>query len=178
MLDDSALTSSSPNSILRVRGTLSRANGHWSSVRPKPSAHPVTCPLPRDCGALGWVQASQAVERLKAASILVETGLVFTTGSGTAVNPRRHCGRSEAAKAWGMNGVGWHTLALICRAHARGGGATAYRLAAVSTDGALCRPAVLSSNGLVRMCAVATPFATPLLHGSKEAASDFVRNGL
>ena len=84
--------------------------GTWSSVNPKPSAHPVTCPLPRDCVALGWVKASQVVERLKAASILVETGLVFTTGSETAVNPRRHCGRSEAAKALGMNGVGLHTL--------------------------------------------------------------------
>jgi hypothetical protein len=62
--------------------------------------------------------------------------------------------------------------------HARGGGATAYRLAAVSTDDALRRPAALSSNGLARTCAVATPVATPLLHGSKEAASDFVRNGL
>jgi hypothetical protein len=28
MLDDSALNSTSPNSILRVRGTLSRANEH------------------------------------------------------------------------------------------------------------------------------------------------------
>jgi hypothetical protein len=56
------------------------------------------------------VKASQAVERLKAASIWVEAGLVFTTESGTAVNPRRHCGRSEAAKALGMNGVGLHTL--------------------------------------------------------------------
>jgi hypothetical protein len=44
----------------------------------------------------------------------------------------------------------------------------------VSNLRALRRPAALSSNGLVRTCAV----ATPLLHGSKEAASDFVRNGL
>ena len=50
-------------------------------------------------------------------------------------------------------GVDPHKLRhLICSAHARGGGATAYRLAAVCTDGALLRPAALSSNGLVRIC--------------------------
>src|SRR5664280_2626380 len=94
MLDDSALTATSPTafcgSVARFHGPM----GTWSSVRPEPGAHPVTCHSPRDCAALGWVKASQAVERLKAASILVETGLVFTTGSGTAVNPGRHCGRS------------------------------------------------------------------------------------
>src|SRR5450631_3848826 len=117
--------------------------------------------VPRDCGALGWVKASQAVERLKAASILVETGLVFTTGSGTAVNPRRHCGRSEASQGFGNDRCrSVHAVALICRAHARGGVASAYRLAAVSNDGALLRPAALSSNGRVRTCAVATPVAT------------------
>jgi hypothetical protein len=35
MLDDCALTSTSPNSILRVRGTLSRANGHLAISEPK-----------------------------------------------------------------------------------------------------------------------------------------------
>ena len=65
---------------------------------------------PATAALLRLVKASQAVERLKTGSIWVETGLVFTTGSGTPVNPRRHCGRSEAAKALGMNGVGRHTL--------------------------------------------------------------------
>ena len=43
---------------------------------------------PATVALLRSVKASQAVERLKAASIWVETGLVFTTERGTAVDPR------------------------------------------------------------------------------------------
>jgi hypothetical protein len=57
------------------------------------------------------VKASQAVERLKAASILIETSLVFTTGSGTAVDPRSALRAiSTTAKALGRSGVGLNTL--------------------------------------------------------------------
>src|SRR5664280_10020 len=45
MLDDSALTSSSPNSILRVRGPLSRANGHLVISEPKTERSPRNLPL-------------------------------------------------------------------------------------------------------------------------------------
>ena len=108
-----ALTSTSPNSILRVRGTLSRVNGHLVISEPKTERSPRNVPLSPATVALLGGSRRQAVERLKAASILVETGLVLTTGSGTAVNPKSHCGRSEAAKASGMNGVSLHTLWLI-----------------------------------------------------------------
>ena len=57
------------------------------------------------------VKLSQAVERLKAVSIWVETGHVFTTQIGTAVDPRNALRAiSTAAKASGMTGVGLHTL--------------------------------------------------------------------
>ena len=55
--------------------------------------------------------ASQAVERLKAASIWVRTGLVFTSESGTVVDPRNALRAiSAATKALGVSYVGLHTL--------------------------------------------------------------------
>src|SRR5664279_609565 len=45
MLHDSALTSTSPNSILRVRGPLSRANGHLVISEPKTERSPRNLPL-------------------------------------------------------------------------------------------------------------------------------------
>jgi len=66
---------------------------------------------PAAVGLLRSVKASEAVERLKAASIWVETGLVFTRERGTAVDPRNALRAiSTAAKALGMSGVGLHTL--------------------------------------------------------------------
>ena len=66
---------------------------------------------PATVGLLRSVKASQAGERLKAASTWVEMGLVFTTESGTAVDPRNALRAIRtAAKALGMNGVGLHTL--------------------------------------------------------------------
>jgi integrase len=66
------------NSLLRVRGTLSRANGHLVISETRTGRSPRNVPLsPATVALLRSVKASQAVERLKAASILVETGLVF-----------------------------------------------------------------------------------------------------
>ena len=66
---------------------------------------------PAAVGLLRSVKASEAGERLKAASIWVETGLVFTMERGTAVDPRNALRAiSTAAKALGMSGVGLHTL--------------------------------------------------------------------
>ena len=66
---------------------------------------------PATVGLLRSVKASEAVERLKAASIWVETGLVFTTESGTAVDPRNALRAiNTAAKALDINDVGLHTL--------------------------------------------------------------------
>jgi integrase len=99
------------NGLLRVRGTLSRANGHLVISEPKTERSRRDVPLsPTTVALLRSVKASQAVER-KAASIWVETGLVFTTESGTAVDPRNALRAiNTAAKALGMNGVGLHTL--------------------------------------------------------------------
>ena len=66
---------------------------------------------PATVALLRSVKVSQAVERLTAASIWVETGHVFTTHIGAAVDPRNALWAiSTAAKASGMTGVGLHTL--------------------------------------------------------------------
>jgi integrase len=66
---------------------------------------------PATAALLRSVKASQAVERLKASSIWVEAGLVFTTERGTAVDPRNALRAIfTAANALGMSGVGLHTL--------------------------------------------------------------------
>jgi len=58
-------------------------------VEPKAKRSRRDVPLsPATAALLRSVKASQAVEPLKAASIWVETGLVFTTERGTAVDPR------------------------------------------------------------------------------------------
>jgi len=100
------------NGLLRVRGTLSRANGHLVISEPKTERSRRDVPLsPTTVALLRSVKASQAAERLKAASIWVETGLVFTTERGTAVDPRNALRAIRtAAKALGMSGVGLHTL--------------------------------------------------------------------
>jgi integrase len=56
-------------------------------------------------------KAAQAAERLRAGDQWTETGLVFTTEFGTAVDPRNFLRVIEdAAKAAGVEGVGVHTL--------------------------------------------------------------------
>jgi len=66
---------------------------------------------PATVGLLWSVKTSEAVERLKAASIWVETGLVFTMERGTAVDPRNALRAiNTAAKALDINDVGSHTL--------------------------------------------------------------------
>ena len=100
------------NGLLRVRGTLSRVDGHLVIGEPKTERLRRNLPLsPATVVLLRSVKASQAVERLKAASIWVETGHVFTTQIGTAVDPRNALRAiSTAAKASGMADVGLHTL--------------------------------------------------------------------
>jgi integrase len=77
------------NGILRARGTLSRVNGHVVISEPKTERSRRDVPLsPATVTLLRSVKASQVIERLKAASIWVETGIVFTTESRTAVESR------------------------------------------------------------------------------------------
>ena len=58
------------NGLLRVRGTLSRANGHLVISEPKTERSRRDVPLsPTTVALLRSVKASQAVERIKAASI-------------------------------------------------------------------------------------------------------------
>ena len=100
------------NGLLRVRGTLLRVNGHMVISEPKTERSRGDVSLsPTTVALLRSVKASQAVERLKAASIWVETGLVFTTESGTAVDPRNALRAIRtAAEALGMSSLGLHTL--------------------------------------------------------------------
>lgn len=100
------------NGLLRVRGTLSRVDGHLVIGEPKTERSRRDVPLsPTTVALLRSVKVSQAVERLKAASIWIETGHVFTTQIGTAVDPRNALRAiSTAAKASGMHDVGLHTL--------------------------------------------------------------------
>jgi integrase len=117
------------NSLLRVRGTLSRANGHLVISEPKTKRSRRDVPLtPTTVALLRSVKAKQADERLKAVSIWVETGLVFTTESGTAVDPTNARRAINAdAKAFGHERCRpAHSETLICHAHARGQRATAY----------------------------------------------------
>ena len=118
--------------------------------------------------------AGTSREDLERRSKAESAGLVFTMESGTAVDPRSALRPiSTAAKALGISDVGTHTLRYsICHAHARGRRATAYGLGAtrallrrghrgrarprLQPARAFCRPAALSSNGLVRTFAVAT----------------------
>ena len=76
---------------------------------------------PATVALLGGSRRSQAGERVKAASIWVETGLVFTTESGTAVDPRNGLRAiNAAAKALGISGVGLHRLRHATRMLAAG----------------------------------------------------------
>ena len=95
-------------SVARSRGSL----GIWVISEPKTERSRRGVPLsPTTVTLLPSVKVNQAVERLTAASIWVETGHVFTTESGAAVDPRNALWAiSTAAKASGMTGVGLHTL--------------------------------------------------------------------
>ena len=101
------------NGLLRVRGTLSRVNGHLVISEPKTERSRRDVPLsPATVALLRSVKASQAVERLKAASIWVETGLVFTTESGTAVDMKKRTAGECVPSCQGRVAGGIFTLRL------------------------------------------------------------------
>jgi integrase len=74
---------------LRVRRTLQRAAGKLHFVPPKTARSARTVPLPAVCvSALQEHRAKQETGRRKAGDSWQESGLVFTTAIGTAVEPR------------------------------------------------------------------------------------------
>ena len=98
--------------VLKVRETLGRVGGRLVSTEPKTQRARRTVPLsPSVIALLKKHKAAQAAERLKAANVWEDTGLVFCTEFGSAVDPRNLSRVFEvAAKAAGVTGVGLHTL--------------------------------------------------------------------
>jgi integrase len=98
--------------LLKVTATLNRVGGRLVSSEPKTARSKRTVPLtPAIVAMLKKHKASQAAERLRAAKLWEDSGLIFTTESGGPVDPRSFLRVIEvaAAKA-GLSDVGVHTL--------------------------------------------------------------------
>lgn len=97
---------------MRVEATLSRAGKELVITEPKTERSRRTVPLSHAMVALLKSQkARQAAERLRAGNQWTDTGLVFTTELGTAVDPRNILRTVElAAKKAGLDKTGVHTL--------------------------------------------------------------------
>lgn len=99
--------------VLRVEKTLGRIDHQLLRTEPKTKRSRRTVPLSPAIVALFKAQkAAQAAERLRAGNQWIDTGLVFTTEFGTAVDPRNILRTVElAAKKAGIEEkVGAHTL--------------------------------------------------------------------
>lgn len=96
---------------LKVAHTLGRVNKRLLSTEPKTVRSRRTVPLhPAIVTVLRKHRTAQIAERLAAANVWKDTGLVFTTETGTAVDGRNLLRVIEtAAKKAGVNG-GVHTL--------------------------------------------------------------------
>lgn len=97
---------------LKVRTTLGRVGQQLVFSEPKTERSRRTVPLsPAVVAMLRKHRAAQKAERLRAGEQWQETGLVFTTEFGRAVDPRNFLRVVEdAAGAAGVAGVGVHTL--------------------------------------------------------------------
>lgn len=97
---------------LRVSATLGRIDGTLVVSEPKTATARRVVPLsPVVVDMLRRHRTSQKEDRLRAGDQWTDTGLVFTTEFGTAVDPRSFLRVLQvAAKAAGLTGVGVHTL--------------------------------------------------------------------
>jgi integrase len=98
--------------LLKVTATLNRVGGQLVSSEPKTARSKRTVPLtPAIVAMLKKHKAAQAAERLRAANLWEDSGIIFTTESGGPVDPRSFLRVIEvaAAKA-GLTNVGVHTL--------------------------------------------------------------------
>ena len=101
------------NHLARVRGTLSRVDGELVVTAPKSERSNRTIPLSVPAASvLKAVKVRQAAERLRAGSVWVDTGYVFTTETGEPCDPRNALRALKvAATATGLDdGIGLHTL--------------------------------------------------------------------
>lgn len=97
---------------LRVEATLNRVGHDLLITEPKTDRSRRMVPLsPAMVAVLKTHKAQQAVERLRAGNQWTDTGLVFATELGTAVDPRNILRTVElAAKKAGLEKIGVHTL--------------------------------------------------------------------
>lgn len=97
---------------IRVEATLSRVGQELLITEPKTERSRRTVPLsPAMVALLRAQKAKQAAERLRAGNQWADSGLVFTTELGGAVDPRNILRTVElAAKKAGLDGIGVHTL--------------------------------------------------------------------
>ncbi|MBV8178807.1 MAG: site-specific integrase [Mycobacterium sp.] len=97
---------------MRVTATMSRVDGELVTTEPKTERSRRTVPLSTTLVALlKKHRKTQLEERLHAGNQWRDTGLVFTTELGSAVDPRNLLRVVEvAAKATKVEGIGTHTL--------------------------------------------------------------------
>ena len=174
-------------SIAHILSTVHRPDCATSADRPRDARSPeepgrAQFPYTPPAAFTGTGASNEDVARLTSLvlgrSKAESAGLVFTTERGTPVDPRNALRAiSTAAKAFGMGGVGMHTPRHSAATHMLAAGVPLHTVSEllgrsfVTVTGdvhspsrrpgrALRRPPVLSSNGLVRTYAVATPMAT------------------
>lgn len=98
--------------VLRVAATVTRIGKRLAITEPKSAKARRAVPLsPAIVSLLRRHRTAQKEDRMRAANQWTDTGLVFTTGLGTVVEPRSllRVAEDAAAKA-GITGAGIHTL--------------------------------------------------------------------
>jgi len=98
--------------LIRVRGTLARVDGELVVTEPKTKTSKRVIHLsPASERVLKAVSLRQKEDRLKAGSVWVATGYVFTTDTGDPCDPRNALRALKvAAEKASLPGIGLHTL--------------------------------------------------------------------